>query len=173
MKRVLSILAITVASSTLALADGPNAKVKELKPLEGHWSCQGTAFAFMGFPEHKTAAKFDATWQLDGYWLEASFQETKTPANATPVGVRYYWGWDDAAKAFASVGVDNSGAHFAHSSPGWSGDAITFGGELKIADKMLKFHDVYTKVSATKVMHRGEAEIDGKWTKLDEETCTK
>jgi hypothetical protein len=32
---------------------------------------------------------------------------------------------------------------------------------------------VFTKVSATKVMHRGEAEIDGKWTKLDEETCTK
>lgn len=175
MKRViLSIFAVTLASSTFASADaGPNAKLKELKALEGHWTCQGTAFAFMGFPEHKTAAKFDVTWQLDNFWLEGAFRETKTPINQTPVEVRYLWGWDDDAKAFASVGVDNSGAHFTHSSPGWNGDAITFSGELKIASKMLKFHDVYTKIGATKVMHRGEAEIDGKWTKLDEETCTK
>lgn len=174
MKRVfLPIVALVVASSTLAVADGPNPKVKELKVFEGHWNCQGAAFAFMGFPEHKTAANFDTSFQLGNYWLVANFKETKTAINPSPVEVHYLWGWDDAAKKFVSVGADNSGAHFTHMSPGWDGDHITFDGELKIADKTLKFHDVFTKVSATKVMHRGEAEIDGKWTKLDEETCTK
>lgn len=169
------ILPIVLASSTLAAADapGPNAKVKELKPFEGRWSCQGTAFAFMSFPEHKTTAKMEATWGLGGYWLQVSFKEAKTAINPNPVEVGYFWGWDDQAKKMVSVGVDNSGAHFTHFSPGWDGDHVTFDGELRIADKVLKFHDVFTKVSATKVMHRGEAEIDGKWTKLDEETCTK
>lgn len=169
-----SLTAIVLASSTLAAADAtPSAKLKELKVLDGRWSCQGTAFAFMGLPEHKTTATFQTTWALNGYWMQASFTETRTAANPTPVEVRYFWGWNDQMKKFISAGVDNSGAHFTHVSPGWDGDKITFDGELRIAEKTLKFHDVFTKVSASKVMHRGEAEIDGKWTKLDEETCTK
>lgn len=175
MKHLLSPIVALALASTVAAADppGPNPKVKELKALEGRWSCQGAAFAFMGFPEHKTTAKMEATWGLDGYWLVVDFRENKTAINPNPVEVRYFWGWDAKVKKFASSGVDNSGAHFVHTSPGWEGDKITFDGELDIAGKVLKFHDVYTKVSATKVMHRGEAEIDGKWTKLDEETCTK
>jgi hypothetical protein len=160
----------------MAAADappGPNAKLKELKFFEGHWGCQGAALAFMGMPEHKTSATFDGTWQLASFWLQASFKENKTAINPSPVEVRYFWGWDEETKKFTSAGVDNSGAHFAHSSPGWDGDKITFEGELRIAGKAMKFHDVFTRVSASKLMHRGEVEIDGKWTKLDEETCTK
>ena len=37
----------------------------------------------------------------------------------------------------------------------------------------MKFHDVFTRRNASTVMHEGEVVIDGKWTKLDEETCTK
>jgi hypothetical protein len=37
----------------------------------------------------------------------------------------------------------------------------------------MKVRDVFTKVSATKLNHMSEVEMDGKWTKLDEETCTK
>jgi hypothetical protein len=177
MKRILfPIAALTLTLSTLVAADptpGPNARIKELKPLEGRWSCQGTAFAFMGMPEHKTTATFEATWALNDYWLQASFREARTATNSAPVEVRYFWGWDDQTKKFASIGVDNGGAHFVHTSPGWDGDKITFDGELRIGGKTMKFHDVFTKMSGSKLMHKGEAEIDGKWTKLDEETCTK
>ena len=37
----------------------------------------------------------------------------------------------------------------------------------------MKVRDVFTKVSSTKVEHMSEVEMGGKWTKLDEETCTK
>lgn len=170
------IIAVALSSSSFVAADAtprPNQKLKELKYFAGRWSCQGTAFAFMGMAEHKTSATFEAAWALNDYWLQASFRETRTATNATPVEVRYFWGWDDRTKKFASTGVDNFGAHFIHTSPGWDSDKITFDGELLIGGATLKFHDVFTRLSASKVMHRGEAEIDGNWTKLDEETCTK
>lgn len=168
-----SIVAIAATSSPLVAADGPHPKLKELNYFGGHWSCQGTAFAFMGMPEHKTSATFDGTWGLNNYWLQVSFKEAHSATNPTPVEVRYFWGWDDQTQRFASTGVDNGGAHFIHNSPGWDGDKLAFDGDLKIGDKLLKFRDVFTKLSASKLMHRGEAEIDGKWTKLDEESCAK
>ena len=41
------------------------------------------------------------------------------------------------------------------------------------ARSTMKVRDYFTKVSAKKVVHSAEVEMDGKWTKLDEETCVK
>jgi hypothetical protein len=171
LKRILfAILTLAIAAS--AIAD-PNPKLRELAPLAGHWTCNGTAFAFLGMPEHKTTATIDSKWTFNDYWLQFHFTEAKTAANPMPVEVEYHWGWDEQTKQFAATAVDNGGGHFNQTSPGWNGDAITFDGEMHIAGTTMKFHDVFTKITATKIMHRGEALIDGKWTKLDEETCTK
>lgn len=175
MKRFLfPILAVAFASTLFA--DGPpkpNPRLGELQYFTGQWNCSGTAFAFLGMPEHKTTATIDGTWAFDNHWLELHYKEPKTVTNPAPVEVQYFWGWDDQTKKFASSAVDNGGGHFNQSSPGWVGELITFDGEMHIAGKTMKFHDVFTKVSSSRLMHRGEAEMDGKWTKLDEETCTK
>jgi len=175
LKRILFLIAFAFSASTL-LADGlpgPSPKLEELQYIAGHWTCTGTAFPFLGMPEHKTTATIDGTWTLNDHWLEVHYKEPKTGTNPAPVEVRYLWGWDDQTKKFASSAADNGGGHFNQSSPGWEGDQITFAGEMHIGGKTMKFRDVFTKGSGSNLMHRGEALMDGKWTKLDEETCTK
>jgi hypothetical protein len=174
LKRILfPILAIAFASSTLAAPPGPSPRLAELQYFAGHWTCKGTAFPFMGMPEHKTTATIEGTWTFDNHWLQFHYKEPKTATNPAPVEVQYHWGWDEQTRKFASSAVDNGGGHFVQDSPGWDGDKITFEGDMHIGGKTMRFHDVFTKVSTSTLIHRGEAVMDGKWTKLDEETCTK
>lgn len=161
------------ASTTLLAADVPPAQLQELRFLAGHWQCRGTAFAFLGMPEHETTAAIDGTWVLGDRWLQVRYREPRTAANASPVEVQYLWGWDGETRRFASVAADNGGGHFVQSSRGWEGHELRFAGDMHIAGKTMKFRDVFTKAGDTKLLHRGEAEIDGKWTKLDEESCTR
>ena len=175
-KIVLPLIALAFATSSIFAADappGPNPKLKELSYFAGSWSCKGTGFAFMGTPEHKTSASVEAAWILDNYWLSIRYHEMKTAINAHPVDVRISQGWDDQMKKFASGAVDNMGAYFIQYSPGWEGNKLTFEGEMHAGGMTMKVRDVFTKVSATKVEHMAEVEMGGKWTKLDEETCTK
>ncbi len=177
MKRILfAILALAFAASSVLAADappGPNPKLKELKYFAGAWQCKGTSFAFMGTPEHKTSGHVEAGWALNDYWLLLRYHESKTALNAQPVDVKISWGWDDQTKKFAAGGIDNTGAYFIQSTPGWDGDTMTFDGDMHAGGTTMKVRDVFTKLSATKVQHRADVEVDGKWTKLDEETCLK
>lgn len=177
MKRILfPIMALALVASSLFAADappGPNPKLKELKYFAGTWQCTGTGFAFMGTPEHKTTAAVEATWTLNDYWLMLRYHESKTAVNAQPVDVRVFWGWDEGMKKLVSTSVDNMGGHSNQSSAGWEGDKMTFDGDTHVGGATMKVRDVFTKVSATKLQHMSEMEMEGKWTKLDEETCLK
>lgn len=177
MKRIfLPIIVLAFIASSVLAAEappGPNPKLKDLKYFEGTWQCTGTGFAFMGTPEHKTAATVEASWVLDGYWLSMRYHESKTATNAHPADVRIFWGWDEQTKKFSSGGVDNMGAYYIQSTPGWDGNKLTFDGDMHAGGTTMKVRDLFTKMSATKVAHSAEVEMNGKWTKLDEETCTK
>jgi len=177
MKRILFLIIVLTFTAASVLAvdapPGPNPKLKELNYFAGNWQCTGTAFAFMGAPEHKTSGAVEANWTLDNYWLTLRYHENKTAINAHPVEVRLYWGWDGEEKKFSSGAVDNMGSYYIQSSPGWDGNKMTFEGALHGGGPTMKVRDVFTKVSATKVEHMSEVEMKGKWTKLDEETCTK
>ena len=177
MKRILFVtIALVFAASTILAMDappGPNPKLKEVKYFAGNWSCKGIAFAFMGMPEHKTTAGVESSMILDGYWLTIRYHETKTPINAHPVDIRVFWGWDEQLKKFASGSVDNMGNYNIQNSPGWEGDKLTFEGDMHSSGGTMKVRDLFTKVSATKVEHMSEVEMNGKWSKLDQETCTK
>jgi len=177
MKRVFLALIVLVFTASYVLAadapPGPNPKLKELKYFVGNWHCEGTSFAFMGVPEHKTSASVEASWTLNNYWLSLYYHESKTAINAYPMSVRVYWGWDEQVKKFASGSVDDMGAYNTENSPGWDGDKLTFEGVSHGGGATTKLRDVFTKVSATKVEHMSEVEMNSKWTKVDQETCTK
>ena len=177
MKRILfPILVLALAASTVYAADappGPNPKLKELSYFIGSWQCKGTGYAFMGMPEHKTSGAVEAKWVLNNYWLSLRYHESKTASNPHPVEVNFSWGWDEQAKKFAAGAVDNTGAYYIQFSPGWEGDKLTFDGDIHAGGMTMKVRDTLTKVSAKKVEHVGEIEMDGKWSKLDEETCMK
>jgi len=175
-KILLPVIVLALAASTVLAADaapGPNPKLKELAYFAGNWQCSGTGFAFMGLPEQQTPAMVEAAWILDGYWMSMRYHENKTAINAHPVDVRISWGWDDQVKKFASGSVDNMGTYMIQYSPGWAGNKLNFEGDMHSGGGTMKVRDVFTKVSATKVEHMSEVEMNGKWTKLDAETCTK
>jgi hypothetical protein len=65
------------------------------------------------------------------------------------------------------MGGYNTGA-----SDGWNGDAITFEGPWHLGTQTVKARDTFTK-NGTKLMHVGEMEMDGKWVKYGQETCTR
>ena len=179
MKRVfLPIIALALAftASFVLAADappGPNPKLKELGYFIGNWQCEGTGYAFMGVPEHKTKAAVEASWTLNNYWLTLYYHESQTAINAHPVAVRVYWGFDEQVKKFASGSVDDMGSFNIQNSPGWAGNKLTWEGVTHGGGATMKVRDVFTKVSATKLEHMSEVEMNGKWSKLDEETCTK
>lgn len=177
MKRILLPLIVLGFTATSVLAadapPGPNPKLKELKYFAGSWQCKGTGYAFMGTPEHKTRGTVEGKWSLNNYWLMLDYRESKTAINAQPVEVRISWGWDEQLKKFASGAVDNMGAYYIQNSPGWDGDKMTFDGDIHAGGTTMKVRDVFTRVSAAKVAHKAEVEVDGKWTNLDEETCSR
>ena len=177
MKRlILPLIVLAFAASQLLAADappGPNPKLKEMKYFAGNWGCKGIGFAFMGTPEHKTVANVEAAWIMDGYWLSIHYHETKTAINAHPVDVRAYWTWDEQLKKFAAGSIDNMGSYSIQNSPGWDGSKLVFEGDMHGGGATMKVRDTFTKVSATKLEHMSEVEMDGKWSKLDQETCTK
>lgn len=174
MKRILLlILTIALTCTLLAAPPEPNPKLNELQYFVGHWTCKGTAFPFMGMPEHKTHATIDGAWVMNNHWLQFHYTESETANNPAPVEVQYHWGWNEQTKTFASSAVDNGGGHFVQDSPGWDGDKITFEGDMHIGGTTMRFHDVFTKVGDSSLVHKGEAVIEGKWTKLDEETCSR
>ena len=177
MKRILlSLIALAFTASSVLAVDappGPNPKLKELKYFVGNWQCKGTGFAFMGTPEHKTSGVAEASWTLNDYWLTIYYHESKTAINAHPVAVRIYWGWDEQLKKFASGSVDDMGSYAVQYSSGWDGNKLVFNGETHGGGGTAKVRDVFTKVTSSKLEHMSEVEMNGKWTKLDEETCTK
>ena len=84
-----------------------------------------------------------------------------------------FWGWDEQTKKIISGSFDNMGTQMSQSSAGWNGNKMTFEGDMRAGGMTMKARDFFTKVSATELEHMAEVEMNGKWTKLDEETCKK
>jgi hypothetical protein len=123
-------------------------------------------------PEHPTSATVTGDWTLGGTWVRFSYIENKSPKNSMPVAVRGFFGYDAEIKKFVIGAVDNMGGYSTSAADGWNGDSIAFEGPWHLGDRTVKARDTFTK-SGTKLMHVGEMEMDGKWVKYGQETCTR
>ncbi len=174
--RVLALSSALALAPALRAADAPPGPPKELSQLSsflGHWTCKGKAFATPFGPEHETEAKVSFSKQLGGYWLLFHYDETKTAKNPMPYGAAGFWGWDAADKVYVERCHDNFGGSCNATSKGWVGDVLTFEGPGSMGGEKMMVRDVFTKKGAD-VVHSGEMQgKDGKWMKMDEETCTK
>jgi len=174
-RTLITIFAVLWIASNVFAAEGPqpSPRLKDLSGIEGHWTCSGTTFEFMGVPAHKSAATMDITWDLDKFWLHVYYTESKTSENPAPVSFRSFWTWDARETKFVATAVDNYGGRLAETSAGWIGDKLTLAGDLHIGEQTIPLHEIWTKIGPSKIMHTGEGEVGGKWTKLDEEICTR
>lgn len=165
-------LAVALCLITVAAFGQTNPKLKELQIFVGTWHCTGTAFASPWGPEHPTTATVNGSWILGGAWLQIEYTEAKTAKNPHPYAVHDLMSYDQEPKAFVSGSVDDMGGYATAQSPGWQADKLIFSGPMHGGGATIKSRDIFTKVSANEVRHASEMEEkDGKWKKLDEETC--
>jgi len=164
-------LAIVVCLVTVAAFGQSNPKLKELQTFVGTWQCTGIAFASPMGPEHATKATVNGAWILNGSWVEVRYTETKTAKNPHPYAVRLLMSYDEEPKAFVSGAVDNMTGYSTAQSPGWMDDKMTFSGVQHGGGATMNVHDIFTRVGKNEVRHETEMEMNGKWVKLDQESC--
>jgi hypothetical protein len=164
-------LAVVVCLMTVAAFGQSNPKLKELQTFIGTWQCIGTAFASPMAPEHPTKATVHGSWILDGSWAEVAYTEEKTAKNPHPYAVRMLLSYDTQPKAFVSGAVDNMSGYSVEQAPGWVSDKMTFDGLMHSGGTTMKSRDIFTRVGKNEVRHESEMEMNGKWVKLDQESC--
>lgn len=150
-----------------------SSKLSELQYFAGNWSCSGTSFAMPSSPEHPTKGMAKAGWTLSNQWLSINYDETKDAKNPHPIMVRLFLGYDPQLKQLVSGSVDNMGGYSTGASDGWMNSMLTFEGPTHMNGMTTKSRETFTKKSATELMHSSSIEMNGKWQKLDEETCWK
>jgi uncharacterized protein DUF1579 len=164
-------LAVVVCLVTVAAFGQSNPKLKELQTFVGTWQCTGITFASPMGPEHATRGAVTGAWILNGSWVEVRYTETKTAKNPHPYAVRMLLSYDEQPKAFVSGAVDNMTGYSTEQSPGWMDDKMTFTGAQHGGGATMNVHDIFTKVGKNEVRHESEMEVNGKWVKLDQESC--
>jgi hypothetical protein len=165
------IVAVVICLATVAAFGQSNPKLKELQPFIGTWQCTGMTFASPMGPEHATKATVTGAWIHNGSWVEVRYTETKTAKNPHPYAVRMLLSYDEEPKAFVSGAVDNMTGYSVEQAPGWESDKMTFAGLMHAGGATMKSRDIFTKVGKNEVIHESEMEMNGKWVKLDKESC--
>ena len=149
------------------------AEQAQLDYFDGQWRCEGTTFASPMGPEHKTTATVRAARAVGGRWTHITYDEDKSAANPTPYHAGVYMGYDAGARKFVETCFDSMGSHCTQSASGWNGDVLAFEGAAEGDGKSTPARDTFTRKGPNEVVHAGEMQMDGKWVKLDEETCKK
>ncbi len=149
----------------------PNAALAQLKPLAGAWTCTGRTLG--PGPEHATAAAMTFAWQLDGFWLEVRYDESKTAANPVPLSSISHWGFDELQKTLASTTVDNGSGIETQASDGWQGDKLVFAGTAHRYARDFQARDTFVRHGEGQLVHTLEANVNESWIKLHEDTCAR
>jgi hypothetical protein len=172
---------VAVTSAITALAGdqpagpaAPPAELSQLSVLTGTWICKGTDFASPMGPEHATEGTAHGVRAVGGHWLHMTYDEKSSKADPTPAHFGMYFGYDAAAKKFVESCFDSFGGYCTQFSDGWQNDTLTFDGTQTSGGQKLNVRDVFIRKGANGLSHYAEMQDEtGKWTKTDEETCTR
>lgn len=172
--------ALTLAAAPLLAeepkmeAPKPPAELSQIAFFKGSWTCAGTGFASPFGPEHATTATVKGGNAVGGMWIHLTYDEAKSAANPNPVHAAMYMGYDAGLKTFVLGCVDSFGGYCTQTSKGWSGDSLVFEGTGTFGGQKSGVRDSFLKKGPAELVHTGEMQgPDGKWMKLDEETCKK
>jgi hypothetical protein len=124
--------------------------------LTGTWTCTQMVRG-KSRPDTSTT-----TVGLDGSWMIS--QDTAPPFDQyrtyTITGTNYMT-YDPTVKQWVLTGVDSTGGYFTQSSPGWSGNAMTWSGKgldgSTVTDVLTKVSDTETSDASTVVDSTGKS----------------
>ncbi len=152
-----------------AEAPKPNPALAQLNYFAGTWTCTGT-----GWNEgksHPTTARVKLAWDLNGFFLNLRYQEHKTKANPMPLTAVEHWGYSEDLKKLVAGQVDSMGGYGTQAADGWAGDTLVWTGDTHMMGQKMASRDTFVKKSDNELTHLGEMQMNGTWTKFDEEDC--
>lgn len=149
----------------------PAPEMAQLKFFEGNWACEGTIPASPFGPGGKMKGTVSIHSDLGGFWQ--SGKVNATGGGMPPLQGMFHTTYDTAAKQYTMLWVDNMGAWAQSTAKGWEGDKIVYSGESVMAGQKIPARDSFTKNADGSLAHSWEAQLDGKWTPMGEETCRK
>lgn len=150
----------------------PAPELKQLAFFDGDWKCTGKADASPLGPEHATQATVKVRNDLGGFWHAGRYEEKKTAVNPQPMSFGFVWGYDPTAKAWTLDGFDAFGNRSQEKSAGWQNGMLVFEGTSSSPGAPASaVRDTFTKKSGSVLEHSSEMQVEGKWVRLDMETC--
>jgi uncharacterized protein DUF1579 len=150
----------------------PAPEMTQLDFFKGSWTCEGKTNASPMGPAGKFTSTANIQNNLGGFWQSGTIKGTMP--NMPAMEGMFHATYDPSAKQFVMLWVDNMGGSARSTSSGWQQDSMIYEGDMSMpGQKPAKGRDTFTKSGATTMKHSWEVQMDGKWTPLGEETCTK
>lgn len=169
---LMALVAVSALATIPALAQpAPSPHLEDLEIFEGFWNCNGMAFSSPFGPERPIRATINVEWTLDDFWLNSEYTERRTGKNPKPAAGHVHWGYDELTRKFTGYGVNNFGGYIKVDSDGWIGDTIIWSGTMNIGGTAFPTRDIFFRRSTREIQHRTEAQLDGQFVALNEETC--
>ena len=166
-------LAVSMLFSVGTLAQEvpkPAPEMSQIAFFEGSWSCQGKMHESPMGPAGEMTSTADIKRDLGGFWQTGMIKGRMK--GMPPMEGRFHVTHDPAAKQFMMLWVDNMGGWAQSTSSGWKGDTMVYEGESHMGSQKMRGRDTFTRSGST-MKHTWEAQIEGKWMPLGEETCKK
>ena len=149
----------------------PAAEMSNLKFFDGNWTCDGTALPTPMGPGGNVKTSVMSHTDLGGFWQSGTVKSTM--AGTPPMEGMFHMTYDVGAKQYVMLWVDNMGAWAKSTAAGWEGDKIVFSGEVAMGGKMMMTRETFVKGADGSLKRDWEAQMDGKWTPMGNETCKK
>jgi hypothetical protein len=166
-----ALTAMPVRAEEMPKPPSPSPELAKVAYFVGSWTCTGQAEASPFGPAHPTEATVHIRKDLGGFWQTGRYEEKKTAQNPQPMIFEMVWGYDAASKAFFVDGYDAFGNRSHEKSSGWKDNVLVFEGDTMGDGPAIPSRDTFTKKSDAVLEHFAEMQMDGKWLRLDHETC--
>jgi hypothetical protein len=149
----------------------PAAEMSNLKFFDGSWSCSGEGVMEPGGAPMQMTTSVDVHSDLGGFWQSGKIKGAMP--GMPPFEGMFHTTWDSGAKQYVMLWVDNMGGWSESRATGWNGDVIVYTGATNMGGAKMGSRDTFTRKADGTMVHMGEMEVGGKWTKMMEETCRK
>jgi len=153
-------------------APKPAAEMSNLKFFDGSWTCEGTAPPGPMGPGGKMTTAVKSHTDLGGFWQSGTVKSRMTGMPTDMEGM-FHMTYDAGAKQYVMLWVDNMGAWAKSTAADWEGDTIVFSGEVAMGGKMMMTRETFVKAADGSFKRDSEAQMDGKWAPMGNETCKK
>jgi hypothetical protein len=150
----------------------PAPEMAQLKPFDGSWSCAGEIPAGPMGPAQKTVNLVKTHMGMGGFWQVGTVTMSSGPMKGFEGTFNNTY--DPGQKKYVMVWMDNTGGYAQQLASGWEGDKMVYVGEGSMMGQKMATRDTFTKsADGSTFKHGSEAQMEGKWVSMGEETCRK